>query len=87
MRRTLTGQAWSSWRKGKLHNYNNQSDYSVKSLPILPNLVIDENELERWPHLKGLEIPRIKNGEVMLLIGIDNPEIFWTAMVRKASHT
>ena len=34
--------------------------------------------MTRWPHQQGLELPAVKDQEVQLLIGVDNPEVFWT---------
>ena len=48
------------------------------NLPILPNPTLTEGELENWPHLSGVDIPAQQNGTVMLLIGVDYPEVFWT---------
>ena len=52
--------------------------YCVEDLPVLPNPTLNEEDLKEWPHLKGLDIPIIKDGKVLLLIGVDNPELFWT---------
>ena len=40
--------------------------YRVDKLPIRPN------------HLQGLKLPAARAQEVQLLIGLDNPEVFWT---------
>ena len=52
--------------------------YCVESLPIYPNPPVTEEELQEWPHLKGINIPTTENEEVMLLIGVDHSEAFWT---------
>ena len=52
--------------------------YCVSSLPVLPNPTLTEDELQNWPHLSGVDIPTQQDGTVMLLIGVDNPEVFWT---------
>ena len=51
--------------------------YSVASLPIKPNKPLTANEIKSWPHLRELHLPTISSS-VGLLIGIDNPELFWT---------
>ena len=51
---------------------------TVLKLPIQPNSKLTKDDLTRWPHLQGLELPAVKAQEVQLLIGVDNPEVFWT---------
>ena len=34
--------------------------------------------MTRWPHLQGLELPAVRAQKVQLLIGVNNPEVFWT---------
>ena len=52
--------------------------YCVEDLPVLPNPTSNKDDLKEWPHLRELDIPTIKDGKVLLLIGVDNPELFWT---------
>ena len=52
--------------------------YCVDKLTIQPHPKLTIDDLTRWPHLQGLELPTIKAQEVQLLIGVDNPEVFWT---------
>ena len=52
--------------------------YCVDKLPIRPNPKLTEDDLTRWPHLQELELPAVRPQEVQLLIGVDNPEVFWT---------
>ena len=37
-----------------------------------------------WPHFRGLKIPKL-SAPVSLLIGIDNPELFWTLEEKRGS--
>ena len=52
--------------------------YCVDKLPIRPNPKLTEDDLTSWPHLYGLEQPAVRTQEFQLLIGVDNPEVFWT---------
>ena len=52
--------------------------FCVEKLPISPNPCLTEKELNSWTHLRGIEIPKLSHPDVQLLIGIDNPELFWT---------
>ena len=61
-----------------------QEVFSVDVLPIKPNNSLTVNELNAWPHLKGLHIPKL-SAPVGLLIGIDNPELFWTLEERRGT--
>ena len=56
--------------------------FSVKSLPIKPNKVLTADEVNAWPHLQGLYLPKFPTS-VGLLIGVDNPEFFWTLEERR----
>ena len=51
--------------------------HSVSSLPITPHNALTTEELLDWPHLQDIRIPKINNGKVSLLIGVDVPEVFW----------
>ena len=67
-------------------NNNNVVDlhevFSVESLPIKPNKVLTADEVNAWPHLQGLYLPKFPTS-VGLLIGVDNPELFWTLEERR----
>ena len=56
--------------------------FSVKSLPIKPNKALTTHEVNAWPHLQGFYFPEFPTS-VGLLIGIDNPELFWTLEERR----
>ena len=48
--------------------------YSTPNLPIRPECIGKQEDVERWPHLTGIAIPHI-DAEIGLLIGSDAPEI------------
>ena len=58
--------------------------FSVKSLPIKPNKALIADEVNAWPHLQGLYFPKFPTS-VGLLIGVDNPELFWTLEEKKGA--
>ena len=60
--------------------------YSVQDLPVTPNKVLSKRDLKMWPHLQDVSIPVIPNGEVLLLIGVDVPEVFWTIDEKRGSR-
>ena len=61
----------------KLHDV-----FSVESLPIKSNRALTKTELNTWSHLKGLHLPKLSSA-VRLLIGMDNPQLFWTLEKRR----
>ena len=48
--------------------------HSTQNLPIRPECIGKQEDVERWPHLRGISIPHI-DAEIGLLIGSDAPEI------------
>ena len=83
---TLTGMTGSSEIEGRMVNILVKSmDEAfaieiprVKTvMPISPSCVAKQEDLNRWPHLRRLEMPELKDGEVMLLVGIkERPKLF-----------
>ena len=57
--------------------------WSVDKLPLSTSSLSESGIADTWPHLKGLNFPRINSGEVMLLIESDTPEVFWTLEERR----
>ena len=57
--------------------------YAVDKLPVVPNAAPTDEELCKWPHLRDVPLTRIPDGEVLLLIGVDVPELFWTLDERR----
>ena len=46
-----------------------------------------EIRLERWPHLKDIEIPELIEDEVMLLIGLKKrPRLFFPLEIREGKE-
>ena len=59
--------------------------YSRPSLPISPDAIGKEEDIHRWPHLKGLSLPEI-DAEIGLLIGSDVPEALQPIEVRPSEN-
>lgn len=50
---------------------------TVERLPISKGCVPKQINLEKWPHLQGIDIPELNDGDVMLLIGLkERPRLF-----------
>ena len=50
---------------------------TVKGMPISPSCIPKCDDLSRWSHLDRIDIPELKKGEVMLLIGVkERPSLF-----------
>ena len=60
------------------HYFDLPEVFCVEQLPTKCNPCLTETELKRWTHLQGIEIPELRNKDVQLLIGVDNPELFRT---------
>ena len=43
---------------------------TVVNMPISTSCIAKRDDLVRWPHLRGIDIPNVENGEVCLLIGL-----------------
>ena len=59
--------------------------YTVSSLPVQPNKSLTASQFKSWPHLEGFCIPKV-SFSVGLLIGVDNPELFWTMEERRGQQ-
>ena len=57
--------------------------FSRPSLPISRDSVPNQQDVDRWPHLKGIKFPCI-DSEVGLLIGSDVPEVLQPREVRES---
>jgi hypothetical protein len=55
--------------------------YSTKSLPIRPECIARQEDINRWPHLKGITIAQI-DADIGLLVGSDVPEMLQPIEVR-----
>ena len=60
-----------------------QSAWTVSDIPVSESNIPKNSDLERYPHLSGLKFPEIGNKEVNVLIGCDNPDVFWTLDERR----
>ena len=50
---------------------------TVVNMPISTSCIAKREDLVRWPHLRGIDIPSIEHGEVCLLIGLkERPTLF-----------
>ena len=59
--------------------------YSRPSLPLSTDTTATQEDVDRWPHLKGIELPSI-NGEMSLLLGSDVPRILQPIKVHESKH-
>lgn len=55
--------------------------YSTKSLPIRAECIGRQEDIERWPYLKGITIRHI-DADIGLLVGSDVPEMLQPEEVR-----
>ena len=60
--------------------------WSVSKLPITLRGLPNNRDISAWPHLSGIQIPEISSEEVLLLIGSDTPEAFWSLEERRGSR-
>ena len=56
--------------------------FSSVKLPVVKESMATQRDVEKWPHLEGIELPEI-NAEVTLLIGTDAPEVLQPWEVRR----
>ena len=50
---------------------------TVAQMPISRSCIPREGDLARWPHLQGVDIPAVRDTEVLLLIGLkEKPGLF-----------
>ena len=59
--------------------------YSRPSLPIRPDAIGKQEDVDRWPYLKGITVPHIE-AEIGLLIGSDVPEALQPREVRRSEN-
>ena len=69
--------------KMNVRNINGDGDihldrvWTVESLPISEKDIPTAEEINHWSHLSDIELPRLENGKVLILIGSDAPEAHW----------
>ena len=56
--------------------------YSRPSFPVSTNAIGTQEDVNRWPHLKGITVPNIE-AEIGLLIGSDAPQVLQPVEVRE----
>lgn len=56
---------------------------TVDSIPVSRRSIPSQADLDKWPHLKGIELPTIDDNEVRLTISSDTPEAFWVMDERR----
>ena len=50
---------------------------TVAQMPISRSCIPRKGDLARWPHLQGIDIPAVRDTQVLLLIGLkENPSLF-----------
>ena len=50
---------------------------TVAQMPISGSCIPREGDLARWPHLQGVDLPAVRDTEVLLLIGLkEKPGLF-----------
>ena len=59
--------------------------YSRPSLPVSRETLATQEDVNRWPHLKGVTIPQIE-AEIGLLIGSDVPQLLQPQEIRKSEN-
>ena len=59
--------------------------YSRPSLPVSTNAIGTQEDVTRWPHLKGITVPNIE-AEIGLLIGSDVPQVLQPIEVRESKN-
>ena len=57
--------------------------WTVDHLNISERSIPRDGDVDKWPHLSGIELPEIENKEVKVLIGCNVPEAFWVLEERR----
>ena len=60
--------------------------WSVPRLPVSLGGLPQKSDIQSWPHLKHLNLPKVDCSDVRLLIGSDMPEVFWTMEERRGGR-
>jgi len=59
--------------------------YSRPSLPVSTDAIGTQEDVNRWPHLKGITVPNIE-AQIGLLIGSDVPQVLQPVEVRESKN-
>ena len=57
--------------------------WTVDHLPVLNINIPCEEDVKRWPHLRGIEFPKLDGKTIEFLIGNDVPEAHWVFEQRR----
>ncbi|KAJ8032088.1 hypothetical protein HOLleu_25507 [Holothuria leucospilota] len=57
--------------------------WTVDKLPISEGNIPNDRDISKWSHLQGINFPMIEGKQIMLLIGVDVPEVFWVLEERR----
>jgi len=74
-----------------INSIDNESSLEIPKVWTIERLNISElsiprvQDVDRWSHLKGIELPVIDNKEVRVLIGCNVPEAFWVLEEKRGS--
>lgn len=60
--------------------------WNVDRLPISQQSILYKEDTEKWPHLRGIEFPRLDGKVMEILIGNDNAEAHWIFEQRCGRH-
>jgi len=58
---------------------------SVKALPMCRNPRLSPQDLDRWPHLRGVDLHTLDETEVWIINGVDVPNACWSLEERRGS--
>ncbi|XP_063968368.1 uncharacterized protein LOC129265564 [Lytechinus pictus] len=57
--------------------------WTVDRLPTSRQSIPVQEDVDKWPHLQGIELPNVAESDIRLLIGSDVPEAFWVEEERR----
>ncbi|KAK2551629.1 hypothetical protein P5673_027396 [Acropora cervicornis] len=57
--------------------------WTMDHLPVLNRNIPCEEDVKRWPHLRGIEFPKLDGKAIEILIGNDVPEAHWVFEQRR----
>ena len=60
--------------------------WTVDHLNISECSIPRDHDVDKWPHLNGIDLPEIDNKEVRVLIGCNVPEAFWVLEERRGGR-
>ncbi|XP_041467687.1 uncharacterized protein LOC121415105 [Lytechinus variegatus] len=57
--------------------------WTIDRLPTSRQSIPVQEDVDKWPHLRGIELPNVAESDIRLLIGSDVPEAFWVEEERR----